>query len=131
MTSTGDTFECFCEGGPRRTRGGRCIDCDGTASLGANDVFDDLGRCGGCQATIGWVTNRFGRPLALDIEPSEEGDVELHRTGAGVTLVRELDELETALAQERGATLYRQHRESCPSRDRFKRGSRRRGGSRA
>lgn len=131
MTSTDDTFACFCPGGPRRTRGGRCIDCDGVADLGSTNLFADVGRCGGCQATIGWVTSPLGRPLALDLEPDHEaGTIELARI-SGIVTVRELDELELQLARSEGRPLHREHRESCPTAGRFKRGARRRRGSRA
>lgn len=132
MTSTDDTFACFCDGGPRRTRGGRCIDCDGVADLGSTALFNDVGRCGGCKATIGWVTSKLGRPLALDLEPDQEaGTIELHRNSAGIVTVLEPDELELQLARQEGRPLYREHRESCPTAGRFKRGARRRRGSRA
>lgn len=131
MTSTDDTFPCFCPGGPRRTRGGRCIDCDGLAKIAGADLFADVGRCGGCQATIGWVTSRFGKPLALDLEPHPEGTIELHGTASGVTIVRELEAIDLDVARAEEKSLYREHRESCPTAGRFKRGARRRRGSRA
>lgn len=43
-----------------------------------------LGRCGSCDATVGWVlTEARGRPMPLDVEPVDHGTVALLDTPAG------------------------------------------------
>ena len=83
--------------------------------------------CARCKAPILWAeTERNGKPIPLDPEPVEGGNVTLHKRRVGIPVAvvlsrKQLDGLRGQAARfGPPLVLYRSHFASCPFADEFR-----------
>lgn len=67
--------------------------------------------CGSCGAPIVWFTTAAGRPMPLNPEPAEDGNIELN----SATACNVLGKKALAEARVEGVKLYKTHFSSCPN----------------
>lgn len=79
-----------------------------------------VGRCRSCGRRIVWAETTIGKRMPVDVEPSDNGNVELIEDGGGtIALVLRNDEIGSA--RNRGALLYLSHFATCPNAKRHRR----------
>jgi len=83
--------------------------------------------CTRCKAEIIWAETENGKPMPLDPEPVEDGNVTLHKRRVGIPVAvvlgrKQLDNLHAhAVRFGPPVVLYRSHFASCPFADQFRR----------
>jgi hypothetical protein len=76
-----------------------------------------MAECKSCGAAITWVLTEKDKPMPVDAEPVEQGNVELYRDDAGEQRARVVVEGDATLPGFDLPARYQSHFASCPQAD--------------